>query len=168
VTHRPEVVDKQVENAENDHEHDRTPLGLEADHDHDAGNKANQDDDDPPKAPVAGKDEADEQENEQHSPSQLKIHLAILLINLRQSSRRELLPHPRVRQHHQQASNDGEITEKEVQVEDEAVAESLCDDNPEETSNSNFAALADDDEKGTDGHRDDVYDEEEVRKTRRD
>lgn len=59
-TYRPEVVDEQVEDTQNEHQHDGTPLSLEAHNNHDASNEAEQADHNPSNAPISGEDESDE------------------------------------------------------------------------------------------------------------
>lgn len=106
---RPEVIYQNIEDAEDDHQHDGTELGLEANNHHDTSNEAKQADADPPEAPVTPEDKADEEEDEQNAPGELEIHLAILLIQLWKTSRGELLAHPGVGQDHQKASHDGQV-----------------------------------------------------------
>ena len=163
LTYRPEVVDKDVENAQDGDEDYGTPLGLETNNNHHAGNETNHDDRNATNAPLAGKDEANEEENEQHAASELEIHLAVLLIELRQAGGRELFANPAVGQDHEQATHDTQVTQEEVEVEDQAVAERLRDDNADQTHDSVLAVLADDDHEGGGEHGDNVDDEEEVR-----
>ena len=63
--HSPEVVDDDIEDAENQHEKGCRPLGLEADGNHDAGGKTNNGDEKPCNAPLSTEDETDEQEDEE-------------------------------------------------------------------------------------------------------
>lgn len=158
----PEVIDQDIEDAQNNNQHDGAPLGLEANHHHNARHEAKQADSDAPEAPVAAEDEADEQEDQQDTARELEVHALILLIELRQSRGREPLAHPGVRQNHEQASHDRKIAEEEVQVEDEAVADALEDDDADEAENTVIRVLADDDLDRTHGHGDDVYYEEQV------
>ena len=82
-THRPEIVDQKIENAQDYDQHSCTPLGLESDHDHHTRHESQQTHDYPPYAPISRKHKSDEQKNQQHSPRQLHIHLAIFLVHLR-------------------------------------------------------------------------------------
>lgn len=154
----PEVVDQKVEDAENDDEHDGAELGLETNDDHDAGDKSEQADADPPEVPVAAENEADEEEDEQDATGELEVHLAVLLVELRETSRGELLAHPRIRKHHQQSAHNGQVAQEEVQIEDESVAEALEDDDTNEPDNTVVRVLSCDDHDGADGHGDYVYD----------
>lgn len=154
--YRPKVVDQQIEDAQDDHQHDGAPLGLEAHHDHDASHEADNADQDAPEAPLARKDEADEQEDQKHPTRQLKVHLAVLLVNLRQPGRSEPFADPAVREHHQETTHDREIAQEEVQIEDESVAERLGDDDADETPDGVFTILPGDDEHGRDDHSDNV------------
>ena len=81
--HRPEVVDEQVEDAEKYNEQHSAELGLESHDDHNASYGSDQDDQDPPEAPVACKDESNKEEDQEHTSGELEIHLAVLLIHLR-------------------------------------------------------------------------------------
>ena len=99
--HRPEIIDQQVEDAQNHHQDHRTPLGLEPDDHHDTRHKAKQTHNHPAHAPVSRKHESDEQEDQEHAPCKLEIHFAVFFIELRQSGRSKLFANPRVAQDHQ-------------------------------------------------------------------
>ena len=161
----PEVVDQQVEDAENDDEHDSAELGLETDNNHDASDKSKQTDADSPEVPVAAEDEADEEEDEENTARELKVHLAVLLVELRKTSRGKLLAHPRIRKHHQKSSHDGQVAQEEVEVKDESVAETLEDNDTNETDNTVVRVLSCDDHDGADSHGDYVYDQKKVGET---
>jgi hypothetical protein len=167
-TYSPEVVDEQVENTENDHKHHSTPLSLEAHNNHHTSNRSQKNNHNPSKAPLTSKDKAYEQENQQHTSSELEVHLAVLFVESRETCGGESLAHPRVGKHHQQTSHDRQVTQEEIEVEDEAVAEGLGDDDAEESHDGVFAVLADDDHEGGDAHGDDVGDEEHVGEARGD
>lgn len=126
-TYRPEVVHKHIEHTQKHNQDDSTPLRLEANDDHDASDEAKQTNKHTPEAPLAREDKAHKQEDEQHAARELDIHLAVLLIELRQAGWDELLAHPRVRNHHEQTADDAQVAQEEVQIEDQAVAQSLCD-----------------------------------------
>lgn len=83
MIYRPEVVDQQVENTQDNDEHYRTEFRLESHNDHHTRYKAKDADNHPPEAPFPGENEADEEENQQHATSELEVHLPILLIDLR-------------------------------------------------------------------------------------
>ena len=78
--YRPEVVDQEIENAQDHNEHDSTELCLEAYHDHDASDESKECNNDSEEAPCTAKDESNEEEDQKHSASKLEVHLAILLI----------------------------------------------------------------------------------------
>lgn len=145
-THSPKVVDQDVEDAQNHDEHNGAPLGLESHHDHDAGHKTNDNHDNASKAPFAGEDKANEQEDEQHSASQLEIHLPVLLVKCRQARWSKSLPNPAVGKDHDETTHDREIAEEEVEVKDQAVSEGLRDHNTNESAYCVFRVLAGDDE----------------------
>lgn len=162
-TYSPEVVDQNVEDTQNQDQEGGTELSLEAHDDHDAGDEADEGDADPPGRPLAAEDEADEEEDEEHATRQLEVHLAILLVECRQTGKGLGFPDPRVGQDHKQATADGEVAKEEVQVEDQAIAERLDDDDTHETSYRIVGVLPGDDERRATQHSDDVHNEEEVR-----
>jgi hypothetical protein len=158
----PEVVDQKVEDAEDDDEHDGAELCLETNDDHDAGHESKQANADPPEAPVAAEDEADEEEDEQDTASELEVHLAVLLVEGRETSRGELLADPRVGKHHQETAHDGQVAQEEVEVEDQPVSETLEHHDANETEDAVVRVLSCDDHDRADGHGDYVYDQEQV------
>jgi hypothetical protein len=158
----PEVVDQKVEDAEDDDEHNGAELGLESNDDHNAGNEPKQANTDPPEAPVATEDEADEEEDEQDTTSELEVHLAVLLIESRETSRGKLLADPRVGKHHQEAPHDGQVAQEEVEVEDQPVSKTLEHHHTDEAEDAVVRVLSCDDHDGADGHSDYVRDQEQV------
>lgn len=168
TTHSPEVVDEQVEDAQNDNKHYSAPLGLESDNDHDTSHGTKKNDNQSPEAPLACEDEANKEENEQDAAGKLKVHLTVLFVELGEAGWGELLAHPAVGENHQQASHDRQITQEEVEVEDEAVAEGLSDDDAEQAAYGVLAVLADDDHEGRGAHGDDVGDQEKMSEARGD
>lgn len=161
-TYSPEVVDEQVEDAEDDDQKSGAELGLEADNDHDAGSSTKEADNDTPDGPFAAEDETDKEEDQENATSKLEVHLAILLIKLGQTSESLGLANPRVGKNHDETSNDGQVAEEEVEVENQAVTESLGYDNGNKTGNRIVGVLADDDESGTGNHGKNVSQQEEV------
>ena len=101
TAYRPEVVDHDIEDAQDHHQDDGTPLRFEAYHHHNTSHRTKANHNQSTYAEVSCKDEADEQENEQHSSSKLKVHLPVLLVELREACRRKLLAHPTVGKHHE-------------------------------------------------------------------
>lgn len=93
-TYRPEVVDKHVENAQQNNQYDSTPLCLEPNNDHDGGDKSQETDKDSPERPGAREDKADKEEDQQNSSCELDVHLAILLFKLRETGGHKLLANP--------------------------------------------------------------------------
>jgi hypothetical protein len=158
----PEVVDVEVEDAQDKHQHDSRELGLEANDNHDTSDQSEQASNNSPEAPVATEDKANEKEDEQDTAGKLEVHLLVLLIEGWQASRSELLADPGVGEHHKQTSHDGEIAQKEVEVEDQTVADALQHHDAHETSHGVFRVFPCDDHDGGACHDDDVYDEEEV------
>lgn len=161
-TYSPEVVDKQVEDAEDDDQKSGAELGLETDNDHDAGSSTEEADNDTPDGPLAAEDETDKEEDQENAASKLEVHLAVLLVKLGQTSESLGLANPRVGKNHDETSNDGQVAEEEVEVENQAVAESLGNDNGDEAANGIVGVLADDDESRTGNHGNNVGQQEEV------
>ena len=124
-SHRPEVIHEQVKNAQNDNEHDGAEFRLESYNNHHTRYKAQDADENAPEAPFPGKNKPDEEEYQQHAPSELEVHLPVLLINLRQSCWSKFLPHPGIREHHKKTAHNREIAEEEVQVKYKAITERL-------------------------------------------
>lgn len=161
-THSPEVIHQQVKDAQNHHQHNRTPLGLESHHYHHTRHKPKQTNHHPPKPPLPCKHKPHKQKNQQHPSRKLKIHLSILLIHLRQSGRREFRTHPAVAKNHKEPAHDAEVAQEEVEVENEAVAESLGDDNADKAEDGAVGMFAYDDKSGADDHGNDIDKEEGV------
>lgn len=62
----------------------------------------------------------------------LEINPLVCLTDVGQPSKDVLLLAQRVTQHHEQPTNDREVAQEEVDIEDEAIAESLDDDDAKE------------------------------------
>ena len=161
-THRPEIVHQNIEHTQNHDQNDRTPLRLKPHHNHHTRHRPKRNHDQPPRAPIPGKHKAHKQKNQQHAPRELEVHLAVLLVDLRQAGGGELLAHPAVGEDHEQAAHDAEVAQEEVEVEDEAVAEGLGDDDGDEARDGVLGVAAGDDEGAAGDHGADVEDEEEV------
>lgn len=69
----PPVVNENIESGEQQHEERSTPLCLEANRDHDACSQSKNGNNDTCNVPVALEDEADEQEDEEHTSSKLEV-----------------------------------------------------------------------------------------------
>ena len=133
------------------------------DNNHNASHKSQQTSNNPPETPVTTEHESDKKEDKQHTSSKLEVHLLVLFIELRQTSRRELLANPRITQNHEQTAHDGQVAQEEVEIEDESIANSLQNDNGHEARDAEFGVFAEDDAEGANQHEDDVCDEEEMR-----
>jgi hypothetical protein len=159
---RPEVVDQDVEHTEDNDQQNRAELGLEPYNHHDAGHEANQADKDSSKAPVAAEDKANEEEDEQHATRKLEVHLAVLLVELRQAGGREPLAHPRIRQDHQEPAHNRQITQEEVEVKDQPIPNALEHNHANETKDAVIRVFPYNDHEGADAHGDYVDDQEQV------
>lgn len=116
---------------------------------------------------MASEDKSNKEEDQKNTASQLEVHLAILLVESRESGKSLGLAHPRVRQDHEEATNDGKISEEEVEIEEQAIAESLGNNDTHETCDSIVRVLSGDDEDRASHHGNDVDDEENVGDTGR-
>jgi hypothetical protein len=134
----PEVVDVEVEDAENEYQHDRRELGLETNNDHDARDKSEHASNNSPDTPVTAEDEANKEEDEEDTARKLEVHFLVLLVQSRKTRRGELLTHPRVRENHEQSSHDREIAQEEVEVENQAISDTLQNHDAHKTSYSVF------------------------------
>jgi hypothetical protein len=147
-TYSPEVVDKDVEDTQDQDKENGRELGLETNNNHDTSNESKQTNEYSPDVPFTSKDETNEQEDEQDTSSKLNVHLAVLFIKLRQSSWGKSLANPAVTENHKKTTNNRQVTEEEVQIKDETVTESLGDNYANEADNSIFRVLADYNENG--------------------
>lgn len=166
-TYSPEVVHKNVKDAKNNNQERSAVLGLESNNHHDTSNGSQDAHQDTPQGPLAAEDEAHKEEDQQHTASQLEVHLAVLLIDLGQTSKSLGLANPRIRQDHKQTTDNGQVSEEEVEIEDQAVAEGLRDHNPHQPSNCVIRVFPNNNERGTREHGDHVGDQENVRDSAR-
>ena len=86
--YRPEVVYQKVENTQDDNQHGRTELCLETHYHHHTRYKTQGGHNDPPYAPLATENKANEQEYQEDSPCKLEVHFTILLLDFWQASER--------------------------------------------------------------------------------
>lgn len=168
ATYSPEVVHNQVENAENDNEQDSAKLGLEADNNHDTSSGSNNGEGRAPDRPLAAKDEADKEEDEQDTARELEVHFPVLLIDLGESRKGLVLPNPGVGEHHEETAHHGEVAQEEVKVGNEAIAEGLGHNDNHKAADSVVGVFPDDDEGRANSHGEDVEQQEEVRDARGD
>ena len=134
----PEVVDVEVEDAENKHQHNRGELGLESNNNHDTSNESEQTGNNSPKTPFTTENEPDEKEDEQDTARKLEVHLLVLLVESGEASGGELLANPGVGEDHKQSSHYRQVAQKEVEVENQAVSDALQNHDAHKTSYSVF------------------------------
>lgn len=130
----PEVIDDDVEDAQDDHQDDSAPLSFEPDNNHHASHESQNANQSPADAPLSTENEPNEQEDEQNSSGKLEVHFSILLFNLRDAGKGESFTVPAVGDNHEESTHDGEIAKEEVEIEDETVSESLGDHDTDETT----------------------------------
>lgn len=162
-SYRPEIIDKEIEDAQDDHQHHRTPLCLETHHNHHTSHESEQTNDHSRNTPITSENKPDEQEDQQDPPGKLDVHFAVFLVYRRQPRWGKPFAHPGVAENHEKPTHNAEIAEKEVQVKYKTVAESLGNDHTKEAEYSPIGVLADDDKGRTYKHGDDVDGEEEMR-----
>lgn len=152
--HGPPVVDEEVEDAQHDDEEDGGKLGLVPYSDHDAGGEADDRDEHPREAELAVEDESDEEEDEENAASELEVLLAFLVVDVERgdAGEEDLFGGERVGEDHQQAADDREVAEKEVEVEDESIAEALSEDDGEKAAGSVEGGALRDDQRRADEH----------------
>lgn len=157
-THSPEVVDQDVEDAEDNNQEGGAVLGLETDNDHDASASSQEANHNTPDGPLAAEDEADEEEDQENTTSQLEVHLPVLLINLGETGKGLGLADPGIGQNHEKTADDGQVSEEEVEVEDQAVSKSLGDNDAHEAGHSVIRVFPGDDEDGAEEHGEHIGD----------
>lgn len=140
----PEVVDEQVEDAEDHDQETGAPTCLEADNDHDAGTQSKHRDDDTCQGPLALDDETDEKEDEQHSTGQLEVNLAVGFAETWKAGKDVLLGRKTVGENHHETAYDGQVAEEEVEIENETVSETLNHDDTEQCTDRDLGVLAHD------------------------
>ena len=167
----PPVVDKDVEDAEDEDEERGRPLGLEADGNHRARGETDERHKEPSDAPLAAEGEANEEENEQDASRKEEaskftcqenrsisrfgrdlLFLAVVLRKGGETSKEFLARVHRIAEDHEEATDDAEVAEEEVEVENEAITECLDNDNTEKTANCIFSVSLCDDCPRTDEH----------------
>ena len=131
----PEIIYEHVEDAENEDQHYGAEFGLEAHDHHDARYETEHADGNPANGPLSREDEANEEEDQKDSTGELEVHLAVFLVNLRKTGRCKLLADPAIGKDHQETAHDGKIAQEEVEVEDQAIAKGLRNDNRGKTGN---------------------------------
>lgn len=82
----------------------------------------------------------------------LEVNPLVSLADARQACEDVLLLAERITENHEESSDDGEVAEEEVNVEDEAVSEALYDDDCEECAYGRLGEFAHDDGYGCCDH----------------
>jgi len=127
----PPVVDCDIEDREKENEEGCGPLGLETNRNHDTGHKSNYGNKDSGHAPGTLKDESNEKENEENTTCKLEIFPAVCLGHARDASKDVLLAAKRITEDHEKPTDDREVPEEEIEVENQAVTETLDNDDTE-------------------------------------
>lgn len=161
-TDRPEIVNQEVKDAQDDNEHDGAKLGLEAYHYHDTSNEAEKGHNHSPDTPSSAEDKSSKEEDEQNSACELEVHLAVFLVDRREASESLGFPNPGIRQDHQQATHNRQVSEEEIDVEDESISKCLGNNNTSESSHSVIRVFAGNDESRAGAHGNNVANQEEV------
>lgn len=97
-------------------------------------------------------DKADKDEDEQHTTGELEVGLAVLLVDIGKTSKDVFALAEGLGEHHEEATDNGEVAEEEVEVKDEAVAEALDNNDSKETSDGGFRVAFGNDHAGAGHH----------------
>jgi len=157
---RPKVVDQNVKDRQNDDKEDSAVLGLETNDDHDGCDGSNDGYKDSPESKFTRENEADKQENQENTSTQLDIHLLVTLVQSWKSSSHQSLSDPRFGQNEQKTTDDRQISKKEVEIKDESITNALHEDDSHQNSGSVFGLTASNHIYRGHGHGNDVEDQE--------
>lgn len=97
-------------------------------------------------------DKAYKDEDEQHTTGELKVGLAVLLVDIGETSKDVFALAECLGEHHEESTHNGEVAEEEVEVKDEAVAEALNDNDSKKTSDGGFRVAFGNDHAGAGNH----------------
>ena len=161
----PPVIGKHVEHAQDEHQESSRPLGLEPDGNHAACSQADNRHEYSPDAPLSLNDESQKEEDEKdatgkkeagksvrNDPSEVKqsvifvsLFLSVVLADVWESGKRCSPSNHGITKDHEQSTNDAQVAQEEVKVENKAITEPLNDDNTEKSTDSKFRVFLRDD-----------------------
>jgi len=159
----PPVVGEHIEDAQNDNEEDSRPFGFETNSDHAAGGETKERNEHPCNAPCTLDDESEEQEDQEDTAGKQEVFLAVIFTDRRKPSEELLSRDHRFAENHDESTDDAQVAEEEVEVEDEAVSKTLNNNYSEETTDSVFCEALRYDGTRSDKHGNDVHEQEEMR-----
>lgn len=168
----PPVVDEHIEHGQQKDEERARPLGLETHGNHATRAQTDDGHKDPSNGPIPLDYEADKQEDEENTASELEAvikmtsesiqcvcngckHLllsAVVLIQRWDAGETRFPFGHGFAEDHQQSTNNRQVAQEEVEVKDETVSEALENDNAEESTDGNFCELLGDDSTGCAKH----------------
>ena len=167
----PPVICKHVEHAQDKDEESGRPLGLESNSNHPARTQPDDRHKHSSDAPLSLDDESQKEEDEQDATGEKEasdpvrnypidaesvifssLFLPVVLADGWKSGKRSSSCDHRVTKDHEQSTDDTQVAQEEIKVEDEAVTESLHDDNPEKSAGSKFRVFLGDDGSGAGKH----------------
>jgi len=134
--HTPPIVGEHIKYAQHEDQKGSGPFGFEANSNHNASTKSKDGNEYATDTPFTLKDKAKEQEDKENAASQKEVFFTICFADRGEASEQLLSGDHRIAEDHEQATNNAQITEEEVEIEDETITEALDNDHRKQTSNS--------------------------------
>lgn len=134
----PPGIDRKVESSQHDNQEESALFRLVPNCDQQARNQTTRTDHPFRPSSLTVEDETEEEENEENSTKELEVFLAILIVDPHRwhTDQVRLFSRESVRESHEESTDHGEVAKEEGEVENQAVSETLRDDNTEETDSS--------------------------------
>lgn len=145
VCNRPPVVDDDVKEREDNNERPTGPLGLEPNSNHRTGAEAEHAHYRASDAPCPLEDKAEEEEDEEDATGKQEVLPAVVLAERGQTGKACVARDHAFREDHEETTDDREIAQEEVEVEDETVAEALSNHDTDKTGDREFGVAFCDD-----------------------
>jgi len=158
----PPVVRKHVEHAQDEDEETGRPLGLEPDGNHTACTQPDDRHEYSSKAPLSLNNESQEEEDEQNATGEEEVFLSVVLADGWKTGKRCSTGDHRVTEYHEQSTNNAQVAQEEIEVENEAVTETLNNDNAEQSADSKFTVFLRNNGARPGKHSDDIEEQEHV------
>jgi len=158
----PPIVDEHVERAQDQDKESGRPLGLEPYRNHTARPQAYDRHQHSPDPPLSLNDEPQKEEDEQDATGEKEVFLSVIFADGRKSGERSSSGDHRVAEDHEQSTDHTQVAQEEIKVENQAITQSLRDDNSEKSPNSKFGVLLRDHRTRAGKHRGDVEKQEHM------
>jgi len=134
----PPVVGENVEHAQNEDKECSRPFRFESNGDHGTSPESNDGDKYANESPLSLKDKSNKEENEEHTSGEKEVFLSIGFADAWQTSKELFASDHGITENHKEATDDTEVTQEEIEVENKTVAKALDNNHSQETSNSIF------------------------------